>query len=75
MNPEQREDRLTELNAGASIASGKTSIIQRAWQHRQGPDLHGLVYGLKDGLLNTIFTMTYESSVDRLYAYNDLGEE
>jgi len=29
---------------------------------------------LKDGLLNTIFTMTADSIVDPLYAYNDLGE-
>jgi carbonic anhydrase len=45
----KREDRLTELECTeAGPASCKTSIIQRAWQHRQGPDLHGLE-GLKDG--------------------------
>jgi carbonic anhydrase len=75
-NPEAREDRLTELNVKEQVLHlAKTSIIQRAWHHRQGPDLHGLVYGLKDGLLNSVFTMTSESSVDPLYAYDDLGAE
>ena len=50
---EKREDRLTELNVQEQVLHlAKTSIIQRAWKHRKGPDLHGLVYGLKDGLLN-----------------------
>ena len=75
-NQEQRENRLTELNVQEQVLHlAKTSIIQRAWKFRKGPDLHGLVYGLKDGLLNTVFTMTAESSVDNLYAYNDLGAE
>src|SRR5882757_1140060 len=73
---EQREDRLVELNVQEQVLHlAKTSIIQRAWQHRRAPDLHGLVYGLKDGLLNTIFTMTADSSLDPLYTYNDLGAE
>ena len=75
-DPEKREDRLTELNVKEQVLHlAKTSIIQRAWRHRQGPDLHGLVYGLKDGLLNTIFTMTSGSSLDPLYTYNDLEPE
>jgi carbonic anhydrase len=75
-DPEKREDRLTEFNVKEQVLHlAKTSIIQRAWRHRQGPDLHGMVYGLKDGLLNTIFTMTASSSLDPLYTYNDLGAE
>ena len=73
---ERREDRLVELNVQEQVLHlAKTSIIQRAWQHRRAPDLHGLVYGLKDGLLNTVFTMTPESSLDPLYTYDDLGAE
>ena len=75
-SPEKREDRLTELNVQEQVLHlAKTSIIQRAWKHRKGPDLHGWVYGLKDGLLNTVFTMSAESSLDPLYTYNDLGPE
>jgi len=73
---EQREDRLTELNVQEQVLHlAKTSIIQRAWKYRQGPDLHGLVYGLKDGLLNSVFTMKADSKLDPLYTYNDLGKE
>src|SRR5664279_2579988 len=75
-NQEKREDRLTELNVQEQVLHlAKTSIIQRAWKHRRGPELHGMVYGLKDGLLNTIFTMTPDSTLDPLYTYNDLGAE
>src|SRR5580692_8447357 len=73
---EKRTDRLTELNVKEQVMHlAKTSIIQRAWKHRQSPDLHGLVYGLKDGLLNKVFTMSAGSSLDPLYMYNDLGAE
>ena len=75
-NQEKREDRLTELNVREQVLHlAKTSIIQRAWQHRKGPELHGLVYGLKDGLLNPIFTMTAEYPLDSLYTYDDLGTD
>ncbi|MEO6314034.1 MAG: carbonic anhydrase, partial [Chitinophagaceae bacterium] len=43
-------DRLTELNVIEQVFNlAKTSIIQRAWKQEQRPDLHGWVYGLKDG--------------------------
>src|SRR6201994_3303290 len=73
---ERREDRVVELNVQEQVLHlAKTSIIQRAWQHRKAPDIHGLVYGLKDGLLNTVFTMTPDSILDPLYTYNDLGAD
>jgi carbonic anhydrase len=75
-NQEKREDRLTELNVKEQVLHlAKTSIIQRAWKHQKCRELHGHVYGLKDRLLNTIFTMTPDSSLDPLYAYSDLGAE
>jgi carbonic anhydrase len=75
-NTEQRENRLTELNVQEQVLHlAKTSIIQRAWKHRNSPELHGLVYGLKDGLLNPVFHMAPGSFVDPLYSYNDLSEE
>ena len=50
----------------------KTSIVQRAWKHEQRPDLHGWVYGLKDGLINPIFEMKAGTHIDQLYEYDDL---
>lgn len=47
---EKRADRLTELNVQEQVLHlAKTSIIQRAWKNEQRPQLHGWVYGLKDG--------------------------
>ena len=68
-----RADRLCELNVKEQVMHlAKTSIVQRAWKHEQRPDLHGWVYGLKDGLINTIFEMKAGTHIDPLYEYDDL---
>ena len=70
---EKRTDRLTELNVQEQVLHlAKTSIIQRAWQHDQRPQLHGWVYGLKDGLIKPVFEMDHGSDMDDLYSYDDL---
>lgn len=70
---ESRCDRLTELNVKEQILNlAKTSIIQRAWQNEQRPDLHGWVYGLNDGLIKPIFEMKAGTHIDPLYEYYDL---
>jgi len=70
---ELRSDRLTELNVIEQVSHlAKTSIVQKAWQKRQGPDLHGWVYGLKDGIINPVFEMKANTNIDPLYEYRDL---
>ena len=70
---EARADRLTELNVREQVLHlAKTSIIQRAWQHEQRPQLHGWVYGLKDGLIKPVFEMDAGSAIDPIYQYDDL---
>ena len=70
---ETRIDRLTELNVKEQILNlAKTSIIQRAWQKEHRPDLHGWVYGLKDGIINPIVEMKAGTNIDPLYEYDDL---
>jgi carbonic anhydrase len=72
-DPAKREDRLTELNVQEQVLHlAKTSIIQRAWQFTQAPQLHGWVYGLKDGLLNPVFRLGPDSPLDPLYTYGDM---
>src|SRR5271170_7380748 len=62
---EKRTDRLTELNVQEQVMHlAKTSIIQRAWKHEQRPQLHGWVYGLKDGLIKPVFEMGPNSLID-----------
>ena len=68
---EKRADRLTELNVIEQVQRlAKTSIIQNAWKHEQRPDLHGWVYGLKDGLINPVFEMKAGTHIDPLYEFD-----
>ncbi len=70
---EKKADRLVELNVQEQVFNlAKTSIIQKAWKHEQRPDLHGWVYGLKDGIIHPVFDMQAGSSIDPLYEYDDL---
>jgi len=70
---EKRTDRLTELNVQEQVLHlAKTSIIQRAWQKEQRPQLHGWVYGLKDGFIKPVFQMSSDSHIDSIYEYDDL---
>jgi carbonic anhydrase len=70
---EQKFDRLVELNVMEQVQHlAKTSIIQKAWQNDQRPDLHGWVYGLKNGVINPVFEMKAGTPIDKLYQYDDL---
>lgn len=70
---EKRADRLVELNTKEQVINlAKTSIIQRAWKNDQRPHLHGWVYGLKDGLLKSVFDMEPGTHIDPLYEYDNL---
>jgi carbonic anhydrase len=70
---EKRADRLTELNVREQVTHlAKTSIIQRAWKQERRPQLHGWVYGLKDGLIKPVFDMDADSPLDPIYQYDDL---
>ena len=70
---EDRCDRLVELNVKEQVMHlAKTSIIQRAWKNEQRPQLHGWVYGLKDGLIKPVFEMDTGTPIDPLYEYDDL---
>lgn len=70
---EQKSDRLTELNVQEQIFNlAKTSIIQRAWKKEQRPELHGWVYGLKDGIIKPVFEMKAGTNIDPLYEYDNL---
>jgi carbonic anhydrase len=70
---EQRLNRLIELNVKEQVLDlVKTSIIQKAWKHEQRPDIHGWVYGLKDGIINPILEMNAGSYIDPIYEFDDL---
>lgn len=67
---DKRADRLVELNVKEQVEKlCKTSIIQNAWENRQGPDIHGWAYGLKDGIINPIIEVKSGTQLDPLYKY------
>jgi carbonic anhydrase len=70
-NEQERFNRLVELNVREQVFNlAKTSIIQSAWKNRQGPQLHGWVYGINDGMVKPILDMTHEDEIDPIYAFN-----
>ena len=70
---QKRVDRLVELNVQEQVYNlAKTSIIQRAWQQEKRPDLHGWVYGLKDGIIKPVFEMATGTPIDSIYQFDEL---
>ncbi len=52
---EARENRLAELNVISGVrAVAETPILQRAWAKGDEIVVHGLIYGLKDGILREL---------------------
>ena len=55
----QRHDRLCELNIIEQVANvSQTTIVEDAWERGQELTVHGLVYGLHDGLLRDLAVST-----------------
>lgn len=72
-DPEAKENRLVELNVMEQVFNlSKTSTVQRAWKNRKQPDLHGWVYGLKDGLIKPVCEMKAGTHIDPIYEYDNL---
>ena len=54
-DPKAREDRLCELNVAEQVRNiARTTIVQDAWRNGHDVQLHGWIYGLKDGLLTDL---------------------
>ena len=68
---EQRINRLVELNVQEQVYNlAKTTIMQKAWKREQRPDIHGWVYGLKDGLIKQVFDMKPGAHINSIYEYD-----
>ena len=54
-NDEERFTRLCELNVIEQVLNvSRTTIVQGAWERGQELSVHGLIYGLEDGLLREL---------------------
>ena len=70
---EAKTDLMVELNVREQVMNlAKTSIIQKAWKSDNRPNLHGWVYGLKDGIIKPVCEMPARTPLDDIYEYNDL---
>lgn len=70
---EARNNRMVELNVQEQVNNlAKTAIIQKAWKHHKRPDIHGWAYGLKDGLIKTICTISASTITDPIYGFENL---
>jgi carbonic anhydrase len=64
LSPEERTDRLCEWNVHAQVATlAHSTIIQQGWHKRNGPWLHGWVYGLNNGLLRELVAIAPNSPI------------
>ncbi len=65
---EQRVNKLAELNIVEQVhALSHTSIIQEAWSKKRRPVLHGWVYNLTDGLLQSLITFNAGDAIPPIY--------
>jgi carbonic anhydrase len=68
----ERFDRLVELNVKEQVHDlAKTSIIQKAWKTGQDLQLHGWVYGLKDGLIKDLnVSISNADNLEEVFKFN-----
>jgi carbonic anhydrase len=72
-NHKDRVDRLVELNVLEQCQDLiKTSIIQKAWQNRKSPEIHGWVYGLTNGLVKELKTIKPDpAAIHPIFRYSE----
>lgn len=55
VEPEAQHDKLCELNVASQVLNvGTTTIVQDAWSRGQQLQIHGWIYGLKDGIIRDL---------------------
>jgi carbonic anhydrase len=62
--------RLVELNIKEQIHNlAETTIIQKAWNSRNAPTLHGWVYDMSNGHLNELTKIEVGTKIEDIYMY------
>lgn len=66
----ERVDKLCELNVAEQVLNvGETTIVQDAWARGQQLEVHGWLYGLKDGIIRNL-----EITIDGVERFNNLRD-
>ncbi|MEI9919484.1 MAG: carbonate dehydratase [Bacteroidota bacterium] len=62
-DPLERENKFIEMNVIEQVLHlCKTSIVQNAWEKRQGPYVHGWVYSISEGLIKDLDVTFHDNS-------------
>lgn len=65
---EAQVNRLVELNIIEQVYKlAHTSIVQQAWKTDRQPLLHGWVYGLNDGIIKDLISLTPDHRIEPIY--------
>jgi len=69
LKPDVALRRLCELNVLEGVVNvSRTTVVQGAWERGKAPTLHGLIYGLEDGLLRNLgLSVNSEADVPKHY--------
>jgi len=69
----ERVNKMVEINVIEQVNNLiKTSVVQRAWQNRQYPIIHGWVYEMESGLLKSVVEKDHTSEIEDIYRFTDL---
>ena len=69
---DERANRLVELNVIEQVYNlAHTSIIQKCWRTQHRPTLHGCVYGLDDGVIHELISLTPDHRIEPIYQCAD----
>ncbi len=70
-NDDERVDRLCELNVMQQVKNVcSTSIVQKAWSNGQKLSVHGVIYGINDGLLKDLnVSVTSIEQMESIYQF------
>jgi carbonic anhydrase len=72
----KRENRFVEFNVMEQVIDlSKTSIIQNSWQKRGGPNLHGWVYDIRNGIIKDLeVTLRDKTEIPLVYRFKVKSE-
>lgn len=70
-NEADRVNRLSELSVIEQVKKlSHTAIVQKAWNEKKQPFIHGWVYDLNTGLVKQLITLEPGSQLDSAYRYD-----
>ena len=68
---EGRWNKLVEVNVIEQVHNlAHTVVIQKSWNKSRAPLLHGWIYGLHDGIIHELVTLTPDIQLDPIYQYD-----